>query len=436
MPKKFYLKNYGCQMNEYDAELLSGLLKKEGYFPVSSPREADLILLNTCYVREKVKHKVMSYLGEVKKLKRKNPFLLIGVAGCLAQKEKENLLEKVPEVDFVLGPMEIHRIGEVVRETEENHTRLCVTEEREIPEGLPINRRKGVSTFVPIIRGCNNFCSYCNVPYVRGREKSRSPEVIFKEIEAIAREGYKEITLLGQNVNSYGKDRERGIDFADLLELVSQVEGIERIRFTTSHPKDLTLKLLQKIAELPKVCEWLHLPLQSGSNKILKLMNRKYTREHYRELVEKAREKIPGVSITTDIIVGFPGEDEKDFEDTLELLQELRLEGAFTFVYSPLWGTEAASFPSQIPEKVKKERLRRLILCQQKITEENNRKLLGKEVELLVEGRAEKTPHFLQGRTRTNKVVLFEGREEFIGKLVWVKIKEAGCWHLMGELTG
>jgi len=300
---------------------------------------------------------------------------------------------------------------------------------------LPKVRKRKFSAFVSVMRGCDNFCSYCNVPYVRGREVSRPCKEILREVEELALKGYKEVILLGQNVNSYGKGEKEKIDFADLLVLVNQVENLRRIRFTTSHPKDLSDKLLEKMAELDKVCEHLHLPVQSGSNKILSKMNRGYTREHYKNLVEKLRQTIPGIAISTDIIVGFPGEEEKDFQDTLELVETVSFDGAFTFCYSPLRGTEAAQLKERIPEEISGQRLRKLIELQQKILLRKNKSLVGKEVEIMVEEISKKSPNELQGRTRTNKMVVFKGRKELIGNIVSVKIVTSGCWALRGEVN-
>jgi len=286
------------------------------------------------------------------------------------------------------------------------------------------------------MRGCDNFCTYCNVPYVRGRERSRLPEDILREVEELSCQGYKEVTLLGQNVNSYGKGLENRLDFADLLTRINCIEGIERIRFTTSHPKDITDKLIQRMRDLDKVCEHLHLPVQAGSNKVLKRMRRGYTKERYLELVDKIRKTIPQISLTTDIIVGFPGESEQDFQETLDLVRKVEFDGAFTFCYSRIKGTEAAEFEDQLPEEVKKERLRRLIQLQRQILEKRNKSLVGQKFEVLVEGLSKKSSDELQGRTRTNKVVVFKGSPDLVGKLVQVKIVDSSQWALRGEICG
>lgn len=429
--KRVYIRTYGCQMNESDSEIISGLLKKEGYSFTSRPEEANLILLNTCYVRNKVKHKIYSKLGEIGKLKKKNSGLLLGVCGCLAQKEAKEIIIQAPYVDFVVGTFNFYHLPQIIKKVRENHKKIVQIDKKGVlPEGLPKLRKKRFTAYVPVMRGCNNFCTYCIVPYVRGREKSRSGEDILREIKELSREGYKEVILLGQNVNSY---MDKGKDFADLLTEVNNVEGIERIRFTTSHPKDLSEKLINRM-KLRKICEHLHLPLQAGSNKVLMRMRRGYTHEKYEEIIKKVREAIPGISLTTDLIVGFPGEKEEDFEETLKVVERIRFDGAFTFCYSPIKGTEAAEFKDQIPEEIKKERLRRLIEVQQRITEEKNKPLVGQKVEVLVEGVSRKNLEELQGRTRTNKIVVFKGEKKLISNFVWVKIVASGCWALRGEV--
>ncbi len=437
MFKKAYIKTYGCQMNEYDSEVMAGLLTKDHYQLTSKPEEADLIILNTCYVREKVKQKIYSKLGEIKKLKEKNPHLILGVCGCVAQRRPEEVLQQAPYVDFILGTFNFYRLPLVVRRVRESGERIVDVEEREtIPEKLPKLRKNRFSAYVPIMRGCDNFCTYCNVPYVRGRERSRLPEDILREVEELSCQGYKEVTLLGQNVNSYGKGLENRLDFADLLTRINCIEGIERIRFTTSHPKDITDKLIQRMRDLDKVCEHLHLPVQAGSNKVLKRMRRGYTKERYLELVDKIRKTIPQISLTTDIIVGFPGESEQDFQETLDLVRKVEFDGAFTFCYSRIKGTEAAEFEDQLPEEVKKERLRRLIQLQREILEKRNKSLVGQKFEVLVEGLSKKSSDELQGRTRTNKVVVFKGSPDLVGKLVQVKIVDSSQWALRGEICG
>jgi len=431
---KAYIKTYGCQMNESDSEIIAGLLKKDHYQFATDLEEADLIILNTCYVREKVKQKVYSKLGEIKKLKKRNAHLILGVCGCLAQRQPQELLRQAPYVDFILGTFNFHNLPLVLKKISKTRKMIMEVEEQEaIPEGLPRCRKGRFRAYVPIMRGCDNFCTYCNVPYVRGREKSRLPEDILRELEELSHQGYQEVTLLGQNVNSYGKDLEKRMDFADLLDEVNRIKGIERVRFTTSHPRDISEKLVKKMRDLDKVCEHLHLPVQAGSNKILSRMNRGYTRENYLDLVSRIRQAIPEISLTTDIIVGFPGETEDDFQDTLNLIRQVEFDGAFTFCYSPLKGTRAAEFEDQIPEEAKKERIRRLIQVQREILERRNKALIGRKFEVLVEGLSKKSPDELQGRTRTNKVVIFKGGSDLIGRFIQVRIVDSGQWALRGE---
>jgi tRNA-2-methylthio-N6-dimethylallyladenosine synthase len=443
-------------MNEYDSEVMAGLLKSGGYSLTENLEKADVILLNTCYVREKVKHKILSKLGQLRKLKEKKSNLILGLCGCLAQKEPGRILEQAPYLDFILGSSNFFELPGVLREISGNHTReselgeghtgrirtpaspsqiVKVEENPIIPENLPKLRKRKFTAFVPVMRGCDNFCSFCNVPYVRGRERSRLAHNILKEIEELVPQGYKEVTLLGQNVNSYGKDLGERIDFADLLGLVNKIEGIRRIRFTTSHPKDLGEKLIEMMRDLDKVCEHLHLPLQSGSNKILSRMNRKYTRDEYINLVDKLRRAIPEMTLTTDIIVGFPGEREEDFQHTLDLVERVRFDGAFTFCYSLLEGTKAAELRGRVPDKISGERLRRLIEVQQRITLERNKSLVGKNFQILVEGVSKKNPYELEGRTRGNKIVVFKGEEDLIGRFILARVIKAGCWALKGEIV-
>lgn len=431
-------------MNEYDSEIMAGLLNNSGYHLTDNLEEAKIIILNTCYVREKVKHKIYSRLGELRKLKERKPELILGLSGCLVQKEPEEVLRRAPYLDFILGTSNFYQLPEVLEDISGNHNQekqageksarvVRAEENRAIPEGLPKLRKRRFSAFVSIMRGCNNFCSYCNVPYVRGREVSRSSREILKEIEELALKGYKEVTLLGQNVNSYGKGIKEKIDFADLLSLINKIENLRRIRFTTSHPRDLTDKLIEKMAELDKVCEHLHLPVQSGSNKILSRMKRGYTREYYKNLVDKLRQAIPEIALSTDIIVGFPGEEEEDFQDTLELVETVGFDGAFTFCYSPLKGTEAVQFEERIPEKISGQRLRQLIELQQAILLKKNKSLVGKIFEVMVEGISKKSLDEVEGRTRGNKIIVFPGGKNLIGRFISVEVVEAGCWALKGK---
>lgn len=429
------IKTYGCQMNEYDSEVIAALLHRSGFEATTDLHKADLILVNTCYVREKVKHKVFSFLGELKKIKKQKPDLLLGVGGCLAQKESRQIQKRAPFVDIIFGTLNLHRLPEIVKDATGGRLPVVRVEGNCLPPDLPTVRKKKFSAYIPVIRGCNNFCTYCNVPYVRGREKSRPLASILKEAREAAGKGCREVILLGQNVNSYGQDFSEKIDFATLLGEVNKVEGIRRIRFTTSHPRDLSDRLILAMARLDKACEHLHLPLQAGSNRILKLMGRGYTREEYLKLVDKVRDFVPQVSLTTDLMVGFPGETEQDFQDTLDMVKRVRFDGAFTFEYSALPGTRAAELEDQILTPVKKRRLRELIQNQKKITQEKNKIWNGRRVEVLVEGISPKDPCELQGRTRHNKMVIFPEDEALIGEFVRVRIKKTGCWALRGEKT-
>lgn len=437
--KTYWIKVYGCQMNERDAEIIAGLLEQEGYRQAPAPEQADIIILHTCCVREKAENKVYGKLGQLARLKSKNPDLIIAVGGCMTQQPgaAEKMRQRAPHVDLIYGTHNIHELPRLLEQVSllNQPVEAIWEKEGEIVEGLPLRRAGGAKALVTISYGCNNFCSYCIVPYVRGRERSRRPEDIIREIKGLVADGVLEVMLLGQNVNSYGKDLEGDINFARLLEMVNAIEGLRRVRYMTSHPRDFTLELVQTLSRLDKVCEHVHLPVQAGSNRILQLMNRGYTREAYMALVDNLRQYIPGVSITTDIIVGFPGETEEDFADTLDLVERVQFDNAFTFMFSPRTGTVAATLPGQLPLEVKKERLHRLMDLQYRISRTKNEGLVGQEVEVLVEGPSENDPTKLCGRTRTNKLVIFPGPEDLIGKLVPVKVTLAQTWLLKGEVA-
>lgn len=425
---------YGCQMNVSDAERMAGQLASIGYEPTEAMGEADLILINTCCVRESAEDRVYGKIGEIKHLKEQNPALIFGITGCMAQKEGEALIRRAPHIDFVLGTNKVHELTHVVQEIEAERGHVVDVQfaETELPEGMPVARQNKFSVWVPIMYGCNNFCTYCIVPYVRGRERSRRPEEVVAEVREAVRQGAKEVTLLGQNVNSYGKDHKRA-DFADLLKMVDEVPGIERVRFMTSHPKDLSDKLIETIRAGKHICEHIHLPVQHGSNRILRAMHRIYTVEDYRALVARIRAALPTVSLTTDLIVGFPGETEEEFSELLAFLREIRYDSAYTFLYSKRSGTPAATMDGQVPEKVKHERLERLMAVQDAISREKNEALLGTEAEVLVEGPSKHDAAVWNGRTRTNKLVLFPHGEEQPGDLVRVKITQPQTWVLKGE---
>lgn len=436
---KYHITTWGCQMNEHDSEKIAGMLEEMGHKPTKSYEEADIIVFNTCCVRENAELKVFSSIGNLKKLKNKNPNLVIAVCGCMVQQKHvaQKIYDRFPFVDIVLGTHNIHKFPEILECVVSQDQRIIEIwdESKGIVENVPVKRDNNIKAWVTISFGCNNFCSYCIVPYVRGRERSRKPQDIIKEVKALAEEGFKEVTLLGQNVNSYGKDLSEEVRFSDLLYRINEIPGIKRIKFMTSHPKDLSDDLIKAIKECKKVCEHIHLPVQSGSTSILKKMNRNYTKEHYLNLVEKIYQEIPGVSITTDIIVGFPGETEEDFKDTLDVVERVRFDSAFTFMYSKRKGTPAAKMENQVPDEVKKERLQRLMDLQNRISKEKNMNLKDKTVEVLVEGYDAKK-NLLVGRTRTNKLVYFEGEPKRLsGKLVKVKITTPKTWTLEGVLV-
>lgn len=438
--KRFLAVTYGCQMNEHDSEILSGFLEDMGYTQTNELQEADVFIINTCAIRQKAEEKVYGRLGALKKLKKERPEMIIGICGCMVQQRKvaEKIEKRYPHVDLIFGTHNLHKFPELLQEAlESRKTVLDIWARRGgVVEDLPKLRKDGLKAWVSITYGCNNFCAYCIVPYVRGREQSRKMENIIAEVEGLAAEGYKEVTLLGQNVNSYGKDLSEKFTFARLLENLDNIEGLKRIRYMTSHPRDFTRELVEVIRNSSKVCEHFHLPLQAGSNKILEKMNRGYAREHYLELVNYIRELIPQASITTDFIVGFPGETEKDFADTLDMVEKVRFNAAFTFLYSPRKGTAAATMPEHLTEEKKKDRIYRLIESQNKISREINDKLKGEVLEVLVEGISREEPAgvVLTGRTRTNKIVNFKGKKELLGKLVQVRITEPKTWSLYGEI--
>lgn len=438
MTKRVYIETYGCQMNKHDSARILSLLEQSWYVETEEPREADLILINTCSVREKPEQKVYSALGRFRRLKEEKGAIL-GVAGCVAQQEGEKLLERIPYLDLVIGTHAIPKVLQLLARVEETGERVCETgfdpEGRYLDPLLPQGTSFSVKSYVTIMQGCNQFCSYCIVPYVRGEERSRRSEEIVEEVRRLAEGGVKEVCLLGQNVNAYGKGSKEGVDFPQLLSRLNGVEGIERIRFTTSHPKDLSEALIQAHGSLKKLCEHIHLPFQSGSDRILKAMNRGYTREHYLEKVRRLREVCPSIAITADVIVGFPGEGEKDFEETLDLVERVRFDDLFSFKYSPRKGTRASELPDQVDERVKQERLVRLQRLQKEITLEKNRAMEGRVEEILVEGYSKQDRRDMTGRTRTNKVVNFEGDPHLTGRLIPVKIVKAYAHSLRGEIV-
>ena len=434
---KYYIETWGCQMNEEDSEKLSGMLKRIGYTRTENKEEAGIILFNTCCVRENAENKVFGNLGALKNLKKKNPDLIIGICGCMMQQEgmADRILKEFPYVNIVFGTHNAYKFPEYLNRvrTEGVQIKEIFNKETDIVEGLPIDRESSVKAFVTIMYGCNNFCTYCIVPYVRGRERSRKPEDILKEIRELVAQGYKEITLLGQNVNSYGKGLEEDVDFAKLLRMINEIEGLERVRFMTSHPKDLTVDVIMAIKECDKLCEQIHLPVQSGSNSILKKMNRHYTREYYLDLVKKIKEEIPGVTLTTDIIVGFPGETEEDFQETLELVKEVGYSSAFTFIYSRRNNTPADMMLNQVSEEDKHHRFNRLVAAVNERVIAQNKAEEGNILEVLVEGNSKNDAEKLTGRTRTGRLVNFTGEGISAGDIVNVKITRAQNFSLIGE---
>jgi len=434
----YQILTYGCQMNVRDSEIISGLLANMGYEEQSSIEQADLIIFNTCSVRHSAENKVYSKLGEYIKLKKSRPQMIIAFGGCMAQLPEVIKKVKKMGVDIIFGTHNLHEIPYLVEKFRETNRKVIQVwqEHGEVIEALPSHRKEGLSAFVNIMYGCNNFCSYCIVPYTRGRERSRHPRDIIIEVEKLASSGFKEVTFLGQNVNSYGKGLSESFDFADLLIMADKVEGLERIRFMTSHPKDMSDKLIDTIADGNKLCEHIHVPLQAGSNKVLQKMNRNYTREHYLDLVGKMRERIPGVAITSDLIVGFPGETEDDFLETLDMVKKVRFDAAFTFLYSIRSGTKAALMGEQVDQAAKKNRLLRLNQLQYSIAAELNQGLEGSIQEVLVEGLSKTNEDKLTARTRNNRIVIFSGPKSLIGKLISVRITKGKTFSMFAETIG
>lgn len=425
---------YGCQMNFSDGERFAGQLERMGYKPAEKLEDADIIIINTCCVRESAEKKIYGKIGEIKHLKQQKPDLILGITGCMAQKDGDAIFKKASHVDFVLGTNKMYDLPAVLEEIFASRGHIVkLAGDYDMPPNVEPAENNSLFAFVPTMYGCNNFCTYCIVPYVRGRERSRAPQEIVAEITKLAQNGVKEVTLLGQNVNSYGKDRDDA-DFADLLAMVDKIEGIERIRYMTSHPRDLTDKVIETIKNSKHICEHFHLPVQYGTDKMLKAMNRGYTTAYYKELVAKIRSQFPEASFTTDLIVGFPGETDEDFAQMLEFLKEIRYDAAYTFLYSKRSGTPAATMENQVPQELKKERLHKLMDAQNEISLEINQSLLNKTVEVMVEGPSKTDPNVYTGHTRTNKIILWDHKDEQIGDLVKVKITHPQTWVLKGEL--
>ena len=434
--KKFFVRTYGCQMNEHDSEKIKGMLKSVGFSESDDINDADIVILNTCAIRENAHDKVFGFLGVLKHMKQSKPNLLIGLCGCMAQEEVvvNDILNKYKYVDFVCGTHNLDNMLSIIKNKIDTDKRQIevLSYEGDVVEGVPVVRDSKYSAWIDIIYGCDKFCTYCIVPYTRGTQRSRKHEDIVSEVETLVKDGYKEVTLLGQNVNAYGKDLYDNYNLADLLKDVSDT-GIERIRFVTSHPWDFTDSMVDIIASRDNIMPYIHLPLQSGSNKILKLMNRKYTSEEYLKLYNSIRDKVKDSSVTTDIIVGFPGETEEDFEETLKIVNECKFDGAFTFAYSPRENTPAALMKDAIPESVKMDRLHRLNEVVNKYSNLRNQKLLGKTVKCLVIGESEKDKNKVCGYTENMKLVNIEGPKSLIGSIVPVKITDTKSFSLDGE---
>ncbi|RNC28813.1 MAG: tRNA-2-methylthio-N(6)-dimethylallyladenosine synthase [Candidatus Dichloromethanomonas elyunquensis] len=437
MDKKVYTISYGCQMSERDSETLTAISTKLGYSRTEDLSQADLVIINTCCVRESAENKIIGKIGQLKKIKEKKPSLVIAVAGCMVQQPGilERLQKRAPHVDIWTGTFDHNKFEELL------HASLCgrkiaLISQREIDvsEVVPLAEKGKLHVNVNIMYGCNNYCAYCIVPYVRGRERSRPKEVILDEVRSLVESGCREVTLLGQNVNSYGKTDGFGYDFSDLLKAMDKVDGLFRVRFMTSHPKDLSDKLITTVAEGEHLCEHFHLPFQAGSNRVLQMMNRYYTREYYLERVHRILDEIPEARLTTDIIAGFPGETEEDFEQTLDLVRTVPFTQAFTFMYSKRSGTAAADFPDQIPLEIKKLRLQKLMGLQNTRSLAWRNEMVGHNCEILVEGPSKSNAELLTGRTRGNELVVFQGNEHLIGSLINVRIDSANSWTLFGRI--
>ncbi|MFC5702047.1 tRNA (N6-isopentenyl adenosine(37)-C2)-methylthiotransferase MiaB [Cohnella faecalis] len=436
--KKYLITTYGCQMNEHDTEIMRGLFEEMGYTATDDRREADVILLNTCAVRENAEDKVFGELGHLKGLKLEKPDLVLGVCGCMSQEAAvvNRIMQKHSFVDLIFGTHNIHRLPYLLQDAHFNKEMVVEvwSKEGDIIENLP-KKREGLRAWINIMYGCDKFCTYCIVPYTRGKERSRLPEDVIAEVRELARQGFREITLLGQNVNAYGKDfADREYRFGDLMDDIRKID-IPRVRFTTSHPRDFDDHLIEVLAKGGNLVEHIHLPVQSGSTEILKRMSRKYSREHFLDLVRRIRAAVPNAVLTSDIIVGFPGETEEQFEETLTLVREARFASAYTFIYSPREGTPAAGMVDDVAAETKKKRLARLNALIAELSYESHREMEGQIVEVLVEGESKNNAEVLSGRTRTNKLIHFEGPKEWIGQFVQVRVTESKTWYIRGEVV-
>lgn len=431
-PQTYCIVTYGCQMNDNDSEIMSGILEGKGMRRVQTEAEADVVLVNTCVVREGAEERAIGRLNSLASLKKQKPGMIVGVTGCMAQKEGEQVSRKVPLADLVVGTRDLFKIGELVDRATTQTERIIAIDDVNKPVFLqdqPVRRKHGLKAFSTIMYGCNNFCSFCIVPKTRGREVSRPRAEIVGEIQQLVSQGFKEVMLLGQNVNSY---THAGDDFADLLCAVHEVEGMQRIRFITSHPKDCSDKLIDTVASLPKLCTNFHLPVQAGSNRVLRRMKRFYTRDHYLDLIRRVRDRVPGATISTDIICGFPGETEEDYEETFALLEEARWDSAFVFGYSPREGTKSAEWEDSIPDAVKRQRVHRCIQRQEQVSGEINRTFKGTVQQVLVESVSKRREHEVMGRTPGDKCVILPGSHELIGQVLNVRITDTHAHTLFG----
>lgn len=437
---KYHIITYGCQMNEHDSEKIAGMLESMGYQETQDHANADIIVFNTCLIRKNAELKVFGKVGSLKQLKEDNPDMIIAVGGCMMQQEGpvDELYQKYPQVDIIFGTHNIHKLPSLINQVIHGNERVIDVWEEDkglIPD-LPSKRRNEFQAWVTIIQGCDNYCSYCIVPHVRGSERSRPMEDVVDEVKKLVADGVIDITLLGQNVNSYGFDLDEQYDFPDLLNELAKINGLEKIKYMTSHPKDLSDKLIKIVAKNDNISNHFHLPVQSGSSRILKAMNRKYDRDHYLGLIDKIRQSIPDAVLTTDFIVGFPGETESDFEKTLSLVEKVRFDMAYTFAYSPREGTPAAKKDDQISSEEKHRRLQALMDKQNQISYEVNQELVGKEINILVEGESKNDPEYFSARSDGNKLVIIPAEtKELIGNIIKAKINEAGSWTLYGDIV-
>jgi tRNA-2-methylthio-N6-dimethylallyladenosine synthase len=431
MSRTYHLTTFGCQMNEHDSERMAGMLDQLGYRRVDSREEADVILFNTCSIRESADNRLIGHLGEAKRLKKENPDRVVGIGGCWSQSLKDEVFERFPFVDVAFGPGQIPKLAEYLL-SDSLSAQMGYFDFESVSGSLPMRREREFQAWMQISQGCNCVCSYCIVPSTRGREVSRPTADLVAEAEGLAADGVREITLLGQNVNSYGRDLRPRVPFSELLAMIDAVDGIERLRYTSPHPKDMREDVIRAHAELPSLCEHIHLPLQSGSSTILKRMRRTYSQQRYLDRVALIREHVPDCAITTDIIVGFPGETDDDFQQTLDVVEQVRYDSAFTFIFSPRRGTDAAEFQDQVPQPVKRERMERLVDAVQRIATERAQRFVGREMDVLVEGASRTDPDKLRGRTRHNKTVNFSGVAQ-PGEFARVEIMSATSTTLAGE---